>query len=467
MRMAIKTNSQDLSNLVINRVASYSVFQDMIEHGQVNENELYLIEGDTQSVTYSISKSGGTITLTGSDGSTSTVTVATKTSELTNDSGFITSSSVPSASTTTPKMDGTASYGSGTTWARADHVHPTDTSRASASDLSSHTSNTSNPHSVTAAQIGAATSSHTHGNITNDGKVGSTSGYSVYTTTGGAVTAGSLSTSDPTASGTSTTFIATASQDAKGKMTLTKSSVPTASSSVAGITTVGASGGAAAYSHGTHVTYSTTAPVMDGTASVGSASTVSRSDHVHPTDTSRASASDLSSHTGNTNNPHSVTAAQIGAATSSDLSSHVGNTSNPHSVTAAQVGAVPTSRTINDKALTSDISLTAADIGAASSSDLTSHTGNTNNPHSVTAAQVGAAPTSHATSATTYGASSSSNYGHVRLSDSTSSTSSTSGGYAATPAAVKAVNDRLTYGSTDLTAGTSSLTTGVFYAYYT
>ena len=51
--------------------------------------------------------------------------------------------------------------------------------------------------------------------------------------------------------------------------------------------------GAAASSHGTHVEYSTTAPVMDGTASVGSASTVARSDHKHPTDTSRAAASDL------------------------------------------------------------------------------------------------------------------------------------------------------------------------------
>ena len=77
------------------------------------------------------------------------------------------------------------------------------------------------------------------------------------------------------------------------------------------------------------------------------------------------------------------------------------------------------------------------------------------------------APTSHAASAATYGASSGTNYGHVRLSDSTTSTSSTGGGYAATPAAVKAVNDRITYGSTDLTAGTSTLTTGVFYAYYT
>ena len=58
--------------------------------------------------------------------------------------------------------------------------------------------------------------------------------------------------------------------------------------------------GAAAASHGTHVTYSTTAPVMDGAASVGSAATVARSDHKHPTDTSRAAASDLTSHTGNT-----------------------------------------------------------------------------------------------------------------------------------------------------------------------
>ena len=49
----------------------------------------------------------------------------------------------------------------------------------------------------------------------------------------------------------------------------------------------------AASSHGTHVTYSTTAPIMDGTASAGSAVAVARSDHKHPTDTSRAAASDL------------------------------------------------------------------------------------------------------------------------------------------------------------------------------
>lgn len=58
--------------------------------------------------------------------------------------------------------------------------------------------------------------------------------------------------------------------------------------------------GKAASSHGTHVSYSTTAPVMDGTASVGSASTVARSDHKHPTDTSRASKTEFDTHTSNT-----------------------------------------------------------------------------------------------------------------------------------------------------------------------
>ena len=46
-----------------------------------------------------------------------------------------------------------------------------------------------------------------------------------------------------------------------------------------------ASIGAAAASHGTHVTYGTTAPKANGTASAGSANSVSRSDHVHPLQT--------------------------------------------------------------------------------------------------------------------------------------------------------------------------------------
>lgn len=76
------------------------------------------------------------------------ITVPTKTSDLTNDSNFITSADVPEgavATTTTPKMDGTAAVGSETKFARGDHIHPTDTSRAS--------------------------SDHVHGNITNGGDI--------------------------------------------------------------------------------------------------------------------------------------------------------------------------------------------------------------------------------------------------------------------------------------------------------
>jgi hypothetical protein len=43
--------------------------------------------------------------------------------------------------------------------------------------------------------------------------------------------------------------------------------------------------GKAESSHGTHVSFTTTAPKLAGTAAAGSATTVSRSDHVHPAQT--------------------------------------------------------------------------------------------------------------------------------------------------------------------------------------
>lgn len=58
--------------------------------------------------------------------------IPSKTSDLTNDSGFITSSDVPPASTANPSMDGAASPGSSRNYARADHVHPSDTSKQDA-----------------------------------------------------------------------------------------------------------------------------------------------------------------------------------------------------------------------------------------------------------------------------------------------------------------------------------------------
>ena len=59
--------------------------------------------------------------------------------------------------------------------------------------LDEHLEDTSNPHSVTYSQTGAAAEQHYHGNLTPDGKVGSTSGMVIRTTTGGAIQAGSVS----------------------------------------------------------------------------------------------------------------------------------------------------------------------------------------------------------------------------------------------------------------------------------
>ena len=79
--------------------------------------------------------------------------IPSKTSDLQNDSGFVNASgaaaaapvqsvngstgavtiTVPAAASSgTPAMDGTASRGSSAQYARADHVHPTDTSRLAA-----------------------------------------------------------------------------------------------------------------------------------------------------------------------------------------------------------------------------------------------------------------------------------------------------------------------------------------------
>lgn len=76
-----------------------------------------------------IKKNGVTQTITNK---TVDISVPTATSELTNDSGFITTSDIPegsAASTTIPLMDGTAATGSELAFARGDHVHPSDTSK--------------------------------------------------------------------------------------------------------------------------------------------------------------------------------------------------------------------------------------------------------------------------------------------------------------------------------------------------
>ena len=70
-----------------------------------------------------------------------------------------------------------------------------------------------------------ASGNHTHGNITTDGKIGTTAGYAVYTSNNGILTAGSFATSDIQASGDATVAITSVTQDSKGKITATKSNI--------------------------------------------------------------------------------------------------------------------------------------------------------------------------------------------------------------------------------------------------
>ena len=72
-----------------------------------------------------------------------------------------------------------------------------------------------------------APGSHSHGNITDGGAIGSTAGYAVYTGTNGVLTAGSLARTDPSVDGNTTSFIDTVVQDEKGQITATKKTVST------------------------------------------------------------------------------------------------------------------------------------------------------------------------------------------------------------------------------------------------
>lgn len=66
------------------------------------------------------------------DTATAADVVEGKTFHLASGAAAVGTASIPEPSSTTPAMDGTAAVGTATTYARADHVHPTDTSRQAA-----------------------------------------------------------------------------------------------------------------------------------------------------------------------------------------------------------------------------------------------------------------------------------------------------------------------------------------------
>jgi len=135
--------------------------------------------------------------------------------------------------------------------------------------------------------------------------------------------------------------------------------------------------GAAASSHGTHVTYSTSAPLVAGTAAVGSANNVARGDHVHPAQTSvtgnagtatklataRTIAIGNKSNTFDGSENITYTLADIGAATSGHTHNYAGSSS----VGGAANTAVKLSsaRTINGTSFDGSANITTANWGTA------------------------------------------------------------------------------------------------------
>lgn len=230
--------------------------------------------------------------------------VPTKTSELVNDSGFITTGDIPegaAASTTTPKMNGTATVGTELAFARGDHVHPSDTSRVP-------TTRTVNGHAlsanvtVTASDIGVASGAEVNQNAFSNVKVGTTTIAADSKTDTLELAAGLNITLTPDASGDKVTIAATdttysdATTSAHGLMTAEDKAKLNGIATGAEVNVQAdwneSSTSSDAYiqnkptipSAGTGSSY----PAMDGTRALGSNSGYARVDHVHPTDTSRA-----------------------------------------------------------------------------------------------------------------------------------------------------------------------------------
>lgn len=170
---------------------------------------------------------------------------------------------IPGSYGGSPAMDGTASPGVSGSWARGDHRHPTDSSRAAASALAAHVRDTSNPHDVTKAQVGL-------GNVENERQYSADNPppYPVTSVNGstGAVT---LDASDVGARADD--WMPTAAD--VGAYVKPSGGIPASDLAAGVIPTV-----PSAYASN---------PAMDGTASPGSSGDWARGDHVHPTDTSR------------------------------------------------------------------------------------------------------------------------------------------------------------------------------------
>ena len=171
---------------------------------------------------------------------------------------------IPAASSTAPAMDGAAAVGTGTTFARADHVHPTDTSRAAVTALPAPSSSTPLMNGTAAAGTGAAYARGDHVHPVDVSRYDASNPSGFITAAGAPVQSVSTRT---------------------GAIVLTHTDITDWTSALSGYALVGS-----------QPSPSSANPLMNGTASPGSSAAYSRGDHVHPPDTSKYSTTNPSNY---------------------------------------------------------------------------------------------------------------------------------------------------------------------------
>lgn len=319
--------------------------------------------------------------------------IPTSTSQLTNDSGFVTQDDIPegsAASQTTPKMDGTATTGSENAFARGDHVHPTDTSRQ-AKVTASGILKGDGSGGVSSAAPGTDYQAPLPSQTGNTGKFLKTNGTAMSWD----------EVPDPDLSSKLDT-------NGDGK------SVTVTFSQASNRTNI-ASGNTLA---------TTLGRIKKWLADLG---TLAFKSEVAKTDLASGVRASLDL---------ADSALQSYTETDPTVPSWAKASSKP-SYTASEVGAVPTTRTVNGKALSDNIALTYSDVGAAASG----------HSHSNYLPKAGGTMT-----------------GKIVLDgDPTANLHAASKQYVDNAVAGASA---ITYGNTDLVAGTSPLAEGTFYAYY-
>jgi hypothetical protein len=244
------------------------------------------ISWNTGANTLALQTAGGPTTVGGSLAVTGTITGPTTTQAVDTNTTALASTAfmLNQAASALPLIDGTAAVGTSTRYARADHVHPTDTTRAPLASPTFTGLVTMADLSQSGAlnflggdvEIGSQTAVvpalidfHSSGTVVDyDARIITTGGSST-------IGQGSINIQALALKFNNVNIAVTASPTFTGTPLSTTAAVDTSTTQIATTAFVLAQA-------------ASTTPVIDGTAAVGVSTRFARADHVHPTDTTRA-----------------------------------------------------------------------------------------------------------------------------------------------------------------------------------